>query len=209
MIHIDFDGTLAVVHALDTAFSGFIPMPEAETLKERFEARRIHGDRFKAMSRMQQIQFWLDRGGVIQEDRDGYTVVAFARPRTIEFVQACLALDPTTAILTSGKATWQWKLARRLGLPDVELYGREDFGKIPSHPHNLLVDDLGPRTAGVQEKMKALGFQPTKEPRSYDPKNYDLVYPTERHIQISPWDGKDASDDELFNLLPRIKALLP
>jgi hypothetical protein len=62
------------------------------------------------------------------------------------------------------------------------------------------VDDLHYCTSGVQWKLECLGFE-TVETES------GPLIPGDRHIQASPWCG-DQTDDELLDLLPKIKALV-
>lgn len=209
MIHIDFDDTLIKQVALADVFGTLTPWPEvdpalppAERSAEMLRLRREQRDAFERLNIHEQIDHWKTKGGVLVEDHSGWKVIAFARPNAYKFMQACLALDPTTSILTSGISNWQAKVAYRLGLPRVELYGRDSYMEVPKHTHNLLVDDLDPWCDGVQTKMKVLGFAPVKNERN------DMVYPTERHLRVNPWRG-DTDDNELLELLPKITGMLP
>lgn len=203
MIYIDFDETLAVVASLDNAFTRFMPYEDGVEIEKRLASRRAQRDRFESLNKGEQIAYWQGQGGVYIQDRQFGEFIAFARPQAYDFIVACSKLAPT-CILTAGGTRFQSNVARRLKLPEVDCYGRERYTEVPHHQYNLLVDDLGPNTIGVQGKMKALGFEGVAQEG-----HFDLIYPTTRHIFVPGWDGKDRNDRRLIDdALPRIESLL-
>lgn len=203
MIYIDFDETLVVVSALSDAFARLMPYEDAD-ISERLSKRRDQRSRFESMNHNEQVEYWIGQGGVHIEDAQFGEFIAFARPHAYDFIVRCSKLG-TTCILTAGGTRFQSAVARKLRLPDVECYGRDRFHEVPHHQYNLLVDDLPPRSYGVQSKMKALGFKPVPPDNAYD----EPLYPTVRHIHLPGWNGKDRNDRHLIDTaLPRIEGLL-
>lgn len=126
--------------------------------------------------------------------------VTFKRPGVDEFLAGCKALAPTY-ILTSGNKLFQELVLKEHGIHGVELFGRQEYGNLPKHALNVLVDDLDIRTMGVQLKMVCLCPELMSNGlNTEDPKRFQLV-------QVKPW-YNPVPDNSLVAALSQVRSIV-
>jgi hypothetical protein len=119
---------------------------------------------------------------------------SYRRPGADEFLQSIQSFAEVY-ILTSGKTQFQTQVVQSHGFPVEKVIGKDAYGEIESIPlelrqNSILVDDLGPNTIGVRQKIDVIGIGP------------------ERHVQVHPYLGpKSREAGNLSDALTQIKGL--
>ena len=126
--------------------------------------------------------------------------VTFKRNGVDEFLTGCKTLAPTY-ILTSGNKLFQDIILQQHGIHGVQLFGRQEYDKLPKHELNILVDDLDIRTMGVQLKMACLCPElMTDQINKENPKRFQLV-------QVKPW-YNPVPEKALTDALTQVRSII-
>jgi hypothetical protein len=116
--------------------------------------------------------------------------VTRVRPHAHEFLNVLHGMGEV-AILTTGGTEFQAQVVKLHDLPIKSVYGREQYGSLPKSPRSILIDDnWSMQSMGIESKIKAIGCG------------------TDRVVVAPGWQGKDASDNGLMPLVPKIQQLL-